>query len=972
MALCVVFNFNASKSRDNNDTNSSLDSSLSNFNNEQLSSSEAVGSDNNTTTIESHLSDIVLRTISRTDPIYNSLPKPYGMNYRVQMDYSAFLNKPFYVSSGEWKTSDTRLSKLEAISFPKGVISVSAFTAVPFLYSCYYRAKAKVIIHLNGTPMHSGVIVATSMPPFTDTALTPQHKHSINPYIQAPHQFLYANQSSAVEVEVPMFTNFPVARTTGLDASSFATGTSVTGDQEGSMCEVLLFVLNPLKTTGGSTTIRYTVHCIFEELEFFVPTSPKFNSESLVAGIRTTTSGLIDGVFKNVGTWARTITTDALDSTRQAIRAWTGLHSPNKPIMHTKNYVQGLNNLNITDAPVVYDKIDPYLDYTRICDDTYFKTNIDEGDMTYLCGKYQHIGTFGINSNTTTGTLLFSRPICPFQEVVSVTDGSDNPTYSVIEKLALLATHWRGDLEVKIQSSMTNFQNCKLYVVLDYSKSSYGMTNVPSYVQASGMITHTFEFSGGGTNIEFTLPYISEYPHLPCTPDWLLQALSHGVYRIYLLQPLVSADSQPTTAEFNVYVRGKPSFQLFGYSVWPFTSAFGYAPTNKKKSAPVTTPSPIAASSAPTTTAKPRMSPGVGAGVRAPRNAFEGAVDLDAINTQSRFHSECKKFYPETLTNVTASIIDSNTAGRDRSDNPKTESFNPVSQIRPLVNIRDITRRMYDVYTLSLQTREATGSTFVLHLSDLIAGTHQGDLPLDHFAPLHVARMLYHGFRGGLKVHIQAMGAVHMQVRYFPPQATTKKQTIQPSGKTFYTMWDSRIQPTSTFINCSPPVVNAHYHQSGSANGPKIFKDGSTMDGTSNSICVAEVEIPFMSACDFVGSINSVAPISDTSLEIDALGYLEIQAQNDTVSYTDDSDPPVTKVYNPSLYVKVCIGFSDESRLGMAVYSPPLFLPTKTVILPPPGGTTTYLDLPYKTGDNVEWLALKTVAAPKAYFTLAP
>ena len=104
MALCVVFNFNASKSRDNNDTNSSLDSSLSNFNNEQLSSSEAVGSDNNTTAIESHLSDIVLRTISRTDPIYNSLPKPYGMNYRVQMDYSAFLNKPFYVSSGEWKT----------------------------------------------------------------------------------------------------------------------------------------------------------------------------------------------------------------------------------------------------------------------------------------------------------------------------------------------------------------------------------------------------------------------------------------------------------------------------------------------------------------------------------------------------------------------------------------------------------------------------------------------------------------------------------------------------------------------------------------------------------------------------------------------------------------------------------------------------------------------------------------------------
>lgn len=825
--------------------------------------------------------------------IYNKHPKVVGMNHKVEMDYSVYLSKPVLIAAGVWNTTQTAGTPVSGYFLPSQLVSINDVLAVPFKFSCYYRGRCRVIVHLNGTPMHSGTLLVTCMPigtPGISNSANPGN--SINFHLPAPHAFLYANQSSAVEVEVPFYVNAPVARTGGYNNSgNQQTPTLGPDPASNNFARVHITVVNPLQTGSGSTVLAYTVHIIFDELEFYVPSSPAFvtkpptfkgNAES---GLATIASKTIDNAFSSANRVARVFTTDILDYGRSVIRAWTGLHSPNRPVIEGKKYVQSRNNPNTVDAPVAYDKIDPYSDYTRIVDDYYFKTDIDEGDMSYLLSKYMHIGTFKVLDTDAAGLCVFSRPITPFQEIIpGLRQNGESCLYaSMIDKLALCASAWRGDMEIMIQSSMTSFQTCKLYVVLDYSKTKTALNTTPKMDDAPGLITHTLEFAAGGTIRTVELPYISEFAHLPCTPDWAMQALSHGMYYIYVVQPLVSAPSQPSTAYFNVYVRCKPNFQLFGYSSLAFADI----------------PSPL-----PT---------------------FTGAAESFQASA--------------TIGEVTAPM-----------PGPQLAKQVPFSQIRPIVNVRDLTRRMY--LTKTEVHSQSSGTVLdwfqrTYNLEDLIYGNGNA-IDVDRQQAIHVIRKMFMGFRGSLKLKIIVTGFSDATLSYIPPPTTYSNFGTENTIDQAPVFNES--QP-SYWYNFSAPVgveMPNYRNNVTSVNGVGDLK-------TQGNVYILEGEIPFMSGLDFVGSGD--VSVSDRTGEFicNALGRITIEGTPSSIDSTSTS----------ALYISIMVGFGDDARLGFNVFSPPLEL-----------GEFRHLDpeyiallLPYYSVMGSPFPVAKSQWAPNAYYT---
>ena len=261
----------------------------------------------------------------------------------------------------------------------------------------------------------------------------------------------------------------------------------------------------------------------------------------------------------------KTTSSDFIDALRSIVRNYTGLHSPNDPSLKEPHYMQTRNRANLVDAPSYFEKMDPYSKFTRITKDSIFHSHIDEMDMNYILSKPQYIGTFQASPTDITGTLLWSRPISPWQ------GGCFNgqALTSNIERLYYNTQAWSGDMELIIQSSMTNKQNLKLLVAKVYGLDRRVITTYPTYSTARTGITSLLEFSAGNQQLVVDLDFLSRNQLLYNTIDAAANAAQHGMYYIYVAQPLVVADSVPTTVEFNVFLRCKENFRYHGYGYKP-------------------------------------------------------------------------------------------------------------------------------------------------------------------------------------------------------------------------------------------------------------------------------------------------------------------------------------------------------------------------------------------------------------------
>jgi hypothetical protein len=276
-------------------------------------------------------------------------------------------------------------------------------------------------------------------------------------------------------------------------------------------------------------------------------------------------SNLATGLLDSAATGIKTIAADAIDAGRGVVRMYTGLHNPNMPQIQERVITTPTNFVNNVDVPQFFEKLDPYAKFNRIVSEPIFGSSVDEMAISNIVTKKQMLGSFKIDTNDGVGVMKWARPISPFQGGAGQSNG-ELMCHNNIELLHSFSRAWRGTLKLTIQSVMNNKQQCKLKVVKMYNPSTKITAAYPVYKTVANAPTHLLEFTQGGQEHEITLPYLCRNDLTPCATNMDTEALFHGIYYIYVAQPLVVSDSSPTSVEFNVFMSGEPDLTFYGYT----------------------------------------------------------------------------------------------------------------------------------------------------------------------------------------------------------------------------------------------------------------------------------------------------------------------------------------------------------------------------------------------------------------------
>jgi len=484
-----------------------------------------------------------------------------------RMSLSPWLNRPFYVGTVTWDSTAARFSLITSpiVNLPRDVFNANGSLASILRAAALFRSKLCLSISITGTISHQGMILASVTPPtVSGTGYWTSGGRSINTMLSGPHGFLSANEASSICIEVPWYYNYDFAVLDSMPNGS----TKVCPDIviPNSDCATLNFmVLNPLvPSTGASTSVSIVIEAMFKELDLYVPL-PKLMSFMTV--VPTSMEGEMFRVAQeatdSLFALGKKTAGDAIDAMRNSLRKYTGLHNPNDATLDTKHVVTPRNYLNTVDSSTYIEKLDPYSTFDRVYHEPVFNTEKDEMLIKHIVSKPQYLGSFQVSSSNHAGALLWTRPISPYQGGSSAAHYISNN----IEAMYYMTRAWKGGLKLHIQSAMSNRHSVKLKVVKLYAPSATVASSYPTLSSAAaGAPTDLLEFSGGNQILEVKLPFLCRNRLSYCSRDNAYNSVFVGQYYIYLAQPLVYAESAPTTVEFNIYMSCDEDCQFYGYS----------------------------------------------------------------------------------------------------------------------------------------------------------------------------------------------------------------------------------------------------------------------------------------------------------------------------------------------------------------------------------------------------------------------
>lgn len=784
--------------------------------------------------------------------LYSPLPSNF---HKIKMDYNQFLHKPLFVDQVTWTTASPVDTNLGNVVIPGEILATNDFLTVPFSTSCFYRMKAKVIFQVAGTIRHSGIILAAALPAGAAVSAPANYLLSV------PHGFLYANQANPVSIEVPFYNTGPL-RQTNLNSRTARLRRSA--DSNDSYAAVVLRVINQLSApTTGSTSVIITAHVVIEELEFYTPAP---------IDIVYAQSQIITQALDSATSILKQKSSDFLDLCRGTLHAWTGLHNPNLGAPVDKHYMQQRNNPNVVDALTHYETLSPYsMDESAQTLAPFFHNKEDEMDMQYLLSQPQFVArNITIPLNSAVGSQVFARPITPFMAVPSTTTASHVLT-SIQSKLAFCASHWSGDMELMLQIDMSNMQYLKLLVVLDYTRNvnstNLGINGSPTdFRDFQGTLTHTLEFAGGGTIQCVKLPFMSAFRQLPLSTDWRANALSHGMVRIYVLQPPVTSDDT-IVPELNVLMRCLPNFQLYGMS--------------HRRATYTTVPAPA---------------------------SFQGEEekDADTMEVQSMEMSE-------------VSTVTSQECTDHKKETDPGVIYTP-GNLRPIVSVRDIVRRMYPIAGWRLSPSETSRNNFIIIPVEGLFRTSRGGNNFpgtgSNVTPLQIVSDLFYGFRGSIKTKIMITGSNATTVQYFPPGLSA----LNEGGVALYTpltfsttnvpFQNDAIEVCLPYPDPGRPVPVVTLQEMADYNRrPSILRTPTGPGAIEDQVTIHDCIIPYMSHQDFTTreSREILSPVTVGSTE--SLGYIKVSFTSTVTS--------VTPLLYSSVYVTVFAGCGDDARFGM-------------------------------------------------------
>lgn len=831
--------------------------------------------------------------------IYDRNMKFDNLPPRLEMDYSRILNKPYFVDNLTWSSASKGLAN---IAIPSSIL-LNKLAKVPFEASIYYRAKVSVFLQVSGTPMHLGTLIAGVVP--RGFPRDPDNMTEVNSLLCAPHAFLSANESTPVRIQVPFYVQ-------GKFAAVDLDGNSITPYPFNSdYAELRVQVLNALRVPeNGTSTLTVSVHYMFDELEFYVPhVDPEWEltPQGLLSDMAKGTTKAIDGVFSV----AKNFSGDILDALRGGIRVWTGLHNPENSVLHSRIATQYRQHLNTVDAENYFEKLDPYANFVNIMKDFSFDTSVDEMDMAHLRAKPQYIGNFTVSIATPSKALLWSRPITPIQEVntISYVDRTGETVYSnahtnIHQTFAYLSKYWKGTIKVHLQAVMSNFHYCKLALARDYSPDKRMATSNPTFESVTNLLSETVEFSAGGQVQTFELPFISPLNQLPCSRDFVHNALQHGMYYIYLYQPLVFNGSVSTSVQFNVYISMGDDFDYFGYASDPLCSSY------------------------------------------LPISEFPPSRESDNLEGEALLEPQATAF---------TGVSDQQSLMQEGSGQDKEEIYD----LRPIKSTRDFVRRLIKLQTGIVPDNIVASSNglYYFPVAELLgmgarvsADPATPDPKVFDEPSRNIISRLYYGFNGGTKFKLLINGATITEAWFVPPSFSVYPADSGSVGD----VWIGTIPVLSDgsdvnktiaqmfrfpeLENPAPAITTAPEYstQTVSIDRPNYIN---TMPGyllksdpsrIAHSCSELEFTIPYMSPYRFIGDFTKFGYILSSErarakFASHDLGYIVLRVAA-PYNYRPGVPPSLQ-----SISYEIYAANTDEARFGYQINAPKVVLPSYKV-----------------------------------------
>lgn len=814
---------------------------------------------------------------------YPLFPSIRSLDTSLKLDFNMINGKPFFIREVNWVTTEAIYTEIDRIFAPADFL-INNVLNYPFQASQKYRLKVKLDFQVLGTPQHGGCLIVAAVPadgPIFD-------RRSLNSFLAAPHVFLYPNEATPASLCVPFYSN------TRVRGSNFVTVPVPIYTDTDNYCNIVFGVMTPLVASASSTTaVNIAVYATFEMSEFYIPGNADSVFHPQAGKIVTTALDALAGGVKKVSS-------DFIDLARGTVRAYTGLHNPNNSEVNQRVIVANRNMTNVTDVPTFVEKLDPFAHFQRVIDEPIFYTDVDEMLITNILKKRQYIGNFEVSATNQVGELVWSRPITMIQEKFDAIQ----PLTTLQAGIASCTKWWRGDMEIHIQSTMTNFQACKLLVLKDYSCTKQWISNTRSFDACVAMMTETIEFSGGGQIATIKLPFVSELNQIQHSFEAETNALSHGIYAIYIVSPLVQSGGSPTSAKFNVYMNMCDNAVVYGYA----TSRMSILPHNSEGLFAAESRTLVTVSDdSDLTNDKDNTNPNI--------DAFNMRPVLHLRDMLRRYiHVGNYTYTSDTLPydQIRIPIIDLF----------KLDNNNKVSFLRYL-------RRCY----LGI----SGGLKFKLYLGG--AGNYKVTyLPPDYYIETAVS-----GRELVRASHIYSANSTVRSEQYtsfdFPDDSSL---ALLGTGAGAKDLNPSPFIETASVLNGTNSV---------------IFPGIGTMAGTQINqpagVSIIECEVPYMSALDFIGD-GRVYGSSPSITYSSSMGFL-------LISYSRSDLIGGAPTHAPLLYVGIYMAFADETRLGFQVFAPS-FLPDTTAAAP-----DIYLTGPYHDAAGAPHQFGTASIAPGAY-----
>jgi hypothetical protein len=656
------------------------------------------------------------------------------------------------------------------------------------------------------------------------------------------------------------------------------------------------------------------------------------------AGILSTIgSAVVPGLIGGAVSFGKKVTGDLLDKVGSTLKRWTGLHNPNEAVINQRIIQSDVNFSNVVDTKQFFEKLDPHANSNRIVSEPIFGTTIDEMDVSNITAKDQFLGTFQVSSTDVMGKRLWNKPISPFQGGLG-TLPAGIMCVNNLELLHSIHRGWRGGLKLKIQSVMNNKQQVKLKVIKYYNPSPASLISYPDYLSVVNAPSHLLEFTQGGQMLEVNLPYLCRNAITPRGENPDMEPMMHGIYYIYLAQPLVTSDGSPAVAEFNVYMCGDEDLQFYGYVTSnTYHGSFYYEPPTQQVSIPeeFTTLGladmfhynpPDAAAARRTAKVVSDLTSrygldqkyfndarniivkgGVVVAIRSTPN-MPKVTGPTATGEEPYNFDNVLEYANESFSAQSAPLTVMNEPQEQHTDLKSQRETEPVeiTRLMPTVNMRDIVRRMYKSEVTRLEVSPEDSVVRVYPLAKYVS-----ELPNDWaYTPVSLISRMYYGKTVGFKIRITVtLGTSEAEM---PARESLGVRIFyQPQGVNIN---------TSTFT-ISRAGVNAGAYGSTLSNsfyGEPPFTYQVSPVKQYNDTLVYEFVVPDTSYYKFLGSPEKFrgfsSSITSEPLSTNDFGSLILIFTNHAQQHTFQA------------YAETFIGLTDESRLGFQTIAPPFQL----------------------------------------------